>query len=339
MSTQVCERVCPYLNMHEPNKPLSIETAINPDTRLRKESSSGGVFFMLAQSTIHHGGVVFGARFDSRWEVEHGYTENKDGLSSFSGSKYVQSRIGDSYSQAEAFLKSGKQVLFSGTPCQIAGLHLYLQKDYDSLLSVAVACHSVPSPLVWREYLSGLGLKGIHGINFRDKRLGWEKYGLCILCDNRRMYFQRNDRNPFMQLFLHGLSTRPSCSNCPAKDGHCDADLLLGDCWGITQMLPSLPNDHLGISFVLCQTEKGRQAARNVGATGQVLSFDQIVAHNGGLTNNPVSSSLRPGFWAAFQAQKNKTQVIRQFAKPYIPGFGRRIKNFLVACSAKLIRI
>lgn len=325
----LCERVCPHLNKHESRMPLSIETAINPDAHIREESSSGGIFSLLAESTIRHGGIVFGARFNSLWEVEHGYTETQVGLASFRGSKYVQSRIGDSYSRVETFLKTGKEVLFSGTPCQITGLRLFLQKGYDNLLCVAIACHSVPSPLVWREYLSGLGLRGIQSINFRDKSLGWEKYGLCILYDNGRKYFQRNDRNPFMQLFLHGFSTRPSCSNCPAKDGRCEADLFLGDCWGVTQMLPSLPNDHQGISFVLCQTEKGRRAAQTVGATGAALSLNQVVAFNGGLTNNPVSPSLRPWFWADFQTKKNKIQVIRQFAKPYLPGLAHRIKSLL----------
>jgi hypothetical protein len=114
------------------------------------------VFTLLAEKMIEQKGVVFGARFDEDWEVVHDYVETKEALSVFRGSKYVQSRIGNTYQQAEQFLKSGRPVLFSGTPCQVAGLKLFLQKEYDNLLTVDFICHGVPSPKVWRKYLCEL---------------------------------------------------------------------------------------------------------------------------------------------------------------------------------------
>ena len=107
--------------------------------------------------------MVFGARFDARWEVVHDYTENVEGLSAFRGSKYVQSRIGDSFRQTECFLKTGRKVLFSGTPCQIAGLKLFLKKEYDNLLTVDFICHGVPSPGVWRKYLKEIAARRAAG--------------------------------------------------------------------------------------------------------------------------------------------------------------------------------
>lgn len=102
---------------------------------------------------IDEGGVVFGACFDSDWSVVHDFTETHEGLQAFRGSKYLQSRIGNTYRQAEVFLKAGRKVLFTGTPCQIAGLKKYLHKDYENLLAVDFVCHGVPSPLVWKKYL------------------------------------------------------------------------------------------------------------------------------------------------------------------------------------------
>lgn len=145
----LCEKVCPMLNPYKARKPLEVHAAINRDEQIRRESSSGGIFTLLAEQTIRKGGVVFGARFDGNWEVRHDWCENIEGLGQFRGSKYVQSRIGACYRQAEIFLKSGRSVLFSGTSCQIAGLHRFLGKSYDNLLSVDVICHGVPSPLVW----------------------------------------------------------------------------------------------------------------------------------------------------------------------------------------------
>ena len=110
-------------------------------------SSSGGVFSILAEQTIKQGGVVFGARFDENWEVKHDYTETIDGVSVFRGSKYVQSKTGDTFKQAEQFLKQNRKVLFSGTPCQIVALKRYLKKEYENLLLVDFICHGVPSPL------------------------------------------------------------------------------------------------------------------------------------------------------------------------------------------------
>ncbi len=211
----LCESVCPVIHRGVARDPLSVFAAKNPDWETRRQSSSGGVFTLLAERTIAAGGVVFGARFDDSWEVVHSYTETLDGLAAFRSSKYAQSHIGDSYRQAERFLRQGREVLFCGTPCQIAGLRRYLRKDYGNLLAVDFICHGVPSPGVFRrdwaeEMLEaggaptgetekhtvpssaspflpergslGRGIAGIRlrAVSFRDKRLGWKKYSLVL---------------------------------------------------------------------------------------------------------------------------------------------------------------
>lgn len=163
----LCEKVCPVINQGEAKQADKVYAAINPDDNIRLRSSSGGVFSMLAERIILENGVVFGARFDDNWEVIHDSCETIEGLAAFSGSKYVQSKIGNCFSRTEKYLKEGRKVLFSGTPCQIAGLHKFLRKDYDNLLTVDVVCHGVPSPAVWRAYLKELKTRpqGVVGKN------------------------------------------------------------------------------------------------------------------------------------------------------------------------------
>ena len=131
----LCEKVCPIINQAQPREPLETFAAKNPDDKVRMTSSSGGIFFALAKNIIEEGGVVFGAKFNENWEVVHDYAETLEGVKAFQGSKYVQSRIGDTFRQAEEFLKAGRKVMFTGTPCQIAALGLFLRKDFGLLHS------------------------------------------------------------------------------------------------------------------------------------------------------------------------------------------------------------
>lgn len=238
----LCEKVCPILNEGNKRKPLKVYAAINKDEKIRLESSSGGIFTLLAEQTIGEGGVVFGARFDENWQVRLDYTETIGGIAAFRGSKYVQSRTENTYQQTESFLKEGRKVLFTGTPCQIAGLKKFLRKEYDNLLAVDFVCHGVPSPKVWRRYLQKLlaskgekntvsfspnpssfseGYAPIAGISFRNKALGWKKYSFVLRRNlteataegeaNSVSFSAIHKENIFMRLFLSDVILRPSC--------------------------------------------------------------------------------------------------------------------------------
>ncbi len=161
----LCEKTCPVINQAESCKPIKVYAAKNNNEEIRLKSSSGGVFTLLAESIIKDGGVVFGVRFDSDWNAVHDYTESVEGLEVFRGSKYVQSDISDNFKKAKEFLKKGRKVLFSGTPCQIAGLKEFLRNDYDNLLTVDVVCHGVPSPAVWIAYIKSIARVSVHGKN------------------------------------------------------------------------------------------------------------------------------------------------------------------------------
>ena len=218
----LCERVCPELNIEVPTQPQHVYAAINVDTHIRLQSSSGGIFTPLASQIIASGGVIFGARFDSDWQVEISYTETIEGLQAFRGSKYVHARVGKSFSQCEQFLKQGRIVLFSATPCIISGLLHYLNKKYANLLTVDLACHGVPSSLIWQKYLeettaqravdgkstvlSSLNAKSsIKDIKFREKSKGWKKFRF-VLYSFRKSVFSsiqyRSNSSSFM-LYLY----------------------------------------------------------------------------------------------------------------------------------------
>lgn len=269
----LCEKVCPILNQDEERKPLQVYAAKHTDDEIRMKSSSGGIFTFLAEHIIDKGGVVFGARFNEKWEVVHGYTETKEGLAPFRGSKYVQSNIGNSYKQVEDFLKTGREVMFTGTPCQVAGLKKYLRKDYENLLTVDFVCHGVPSPMVWRKYLeeeiarqSDAGKNTVltsskvspvvTGVNFRDKSSGWTKYSFVLNFSKASAEGEQSTvlssvftDNAYMKAFLSNLSLRPSCYACSAKVGKSGSDVTIGDFWGMSNVI--LDENDYGVSLVL----------------------------------------------------------------------------------------
>ena len=255
----LCEKVCPVINQNEPREPLAIYAAKNINEEIRLKSSSGGIFTLLAEHVIAEGGVVFGARFNEDWEVIHDYTETIEGLEPFRGSKYVQSVIGDNFIKAKRFLTDGRKVLFSGTPCQIAGLKKYLRKEYTNLLTVDIICHGVPSSLVWRKYKNEIiklansceNLSDsimLNNVNFRDKKNGWKDYqctySVVNTFDNKKTNFTyEHFQDPYMRLFISNYSLRPSCYDCPSKAGKSGSNITLGDCWGIKRLIKSFDDD------------------------------------------------------------------------------------------------
>jgi len=291
----LCKKNCPAIMQIVPKKPLNVYAAKNHDEKIRYQSSSGGIFTLLAENTIKESGVVFGARFNEKWEVIHDYTETTEGLAAFRGSKYVQSVTGETYKQAKIFLEKGRGVLYSGVPCQIVGLKAFLGKDYDNLLTVDLVCSAVSSPLVWKKYINEIiekvvnpsslinGLDAILGINFRNKVSGWKNsiISISISPDSVYAHIQNTNRvdgctisrtsvnepyslittyneNIYMKGGFRKLYSRLSCYNCFSKPFKSDSDITIGDYWGIEKLLPEFDDD-TGISLVMVNTEKGKK--------------------------------------------------------------------------------
>lgn len=266
----LCEKVCPVINQYSPSTPSKIFGIKNKKERVRLQSSSGGIFTILAEKVLENGGVVFGARFNENWEVVHDFIDNKADISQFQGSKYVQSQISNSFKQVQIFLKQQKLVLFSGTPCQIAGLKRFLRKKYENLITVDFICHGVPSPKVWRLYLDEICNKifkcsksNIKSICFRNKTNGWRNFSLQIqfytpISYNGtiiREFRESNNDNLFMKGFLRDLYLRPSCHSCPTKAFKSGSDYTIADFWGIEKTHPDF-YDNIGISILFVNGEK-----------------------------------------------------------------------------------
>lgn len=293
----LCERVCPVLNQAEERPPLKVYAAKNKNEEELLASSSGGLFILFAKEIIRQGGIVFGAKFDSDWNVIHSYAETEDAVKVFMGSKYVQSRIGNTYKEAKDFLDAGKQVLFSGTSCQIAGLKRFLRKEYSNLLTVDVICHGVPSPKVWQMYLDEVKRNARQGensvssslthylserdtldktiqiksISFRDKRLGWKKYSFALTLAEATADGKQNtvslshiyNENPYIRLFLGDYILRPSCYCCSSKSGKSCSDVTIADYWKI-EKIDSTMYDEKGVGLLIVNTQKGLKLSENI---------------------------------------------------------------------------
>lgn len=304
----LCEKVCPVINQATINLPEKAYAVQNPNDEIRKVSSSGGIFTQLASQIIREGGVVFGARFDKDWNVVHDFTETIEGLQAFQGSKYVQSRIGNSYQTAEQYLKKGRKVMFTGTSCQIAGLKKFLRKEYENLLAVDLICHGVPSPLAWQKFLTDCldehktTRKNLLTFSFRDKQSGWKKYQSTytilkeIGVNNHTIsHSLKYEENSYMQAFLNDYTLRPSCYQCPAKSGKSCSNITLGDFWGINQMALELDDDK-GCSLLIIHHKSTEDWIQNELSLSNSFLLDDVVPYNPSL-KNPVKAHINRAYF------------------------------------------
>ncbi len=259
----LCRKACPVL--HKPPL-LAIQktySAFNRDEAVRRQSSSGGVFTALAQYILSQGGAVFGAAFDAEFQVCHICVDKPEELYKLRTSKYMQSRTNGTYRQALDILKENRPVLYTGTPCQIAGLRAFLKKDYEKLFTQSIICHGVPSHKIWDKYLAFVN-KGeeVRSVEFRNKESGWKRYRLKIDKDGG-CYRATAREDPYLQAFIKNLSLRPSCGACAFKSYEQPADITLADYWGVEQLEPELDDDK-GLSLLFIHSEKGSRLFEQV---------------------------------------------------------------------------
>lgn len=357
----LCEKVCPIINQSEAKMPMYVLAAKNNNLETRIASSSGGIFTLIAEKIISDGGVVFGARFNDNWEVVHDCSDTLLGLSAFRGSKYVQSRIEDSYLKAEKYLKAGRKVLFSGTPCQISGLKLFLRKEYYNLILVDFICHGVPSPGIWRRYLkenfvmpqcgrsceenivsSHYKTSPISYISFRDKSFGWKNFHFVVRSNSTLPHSSKNSviesechkENSFMKAFLTNLILRPSCYSCSFKGGKAGSDVTLADYWGI-QNVDSGFDDDLGVSAVLVNTAKGDELLRLIDCDKRESEYDAIIKYNEAIIKSPAKPKFRKRFMDLLELGKPVSDISAELTKKMKPNLVRRAINKLKKVLAK----
>lgn len=263
-----CNTACPYENLPEKNMGEHyVFGGYIKDLDVRDKSTSGGIFSALVDAWCDENYVIFGAEARGL-EIYHSYIDDKKEINKFRKSKYSQSHVGDSYLKARDFLKEGKTVLFSGTPCQIAALKNIIGKNIptDKLLTIEVVCEGFPSPLLLRKYEHHMNKeKGIKfdAIDYRYKDgAKWDYEVMSIeytTVDNHKKGIFKRDRwfNPFWIFWAARLMSRPSCVPCPFRTTDREADITLGDLWGAHLYCPELYGDNRGCSLAVCNSEKG----------------------------------------------------------------------------------
>jgi Formate hydrogenlyase subunit 6/NADH:ubiquinone oxidoreductase 23 kD subunit (chain I) len=313
---KLCINACPIINRNEKRIPCKSFALINKNDTIRLESSSGGAFSLLAERVLKENGVVFGARLNPNNEVVHDYIESIESLHYFRGSKYVQSRIDDTYKQAKSFLNNDRQVLFSGTPCQIAGLKQYLGKEYVNLLMVDFVCHGVPSPKVWKLYIDSLLIRQIFQISFRNKKHGWRRYSLYIKKskgDKVDELCEPLTENIYLKGFLSDLYLRPSCYKCKFRNFRSGSDMTIADFWGIERCLPEI-DDNKGVSAVLIHTNNLLTIDENV--ILREVTYEDVLISNQAILYSPMKHYNRSRFFLNIDSINIKENILRNISHP-----------------------
>ena len=326
----LCRKACPVLCPGDSRQPMSVFAAQAKDDGLRSESSSGGIFSLLARQTLAKGGIVYGAAVRlTDGKVVHQSAETEGELSALRGSKYVQSDVGDVYRQARRQVLAGRQVLFSGTPCQIAAFRRVVGRDYGNLLCVDVICHAVPSPLAWEKYLEkrlfvqnqGRDSARAEGpafrrISFRRKNCGWKRYSLSLRFANDREYLEDLQHDTFLRGFLSELYNRRSCHQCPVRGGRSGSDLTIGDYWRVWERFPELDDDK-GTSVVLVNTRKGATAFATLATEVDVKpsDFADVIRTNPALVRSAPAHPKREQFFRLLRAGKDFDGLVRKLLK------------------------
>lgn len=309
-----CISICPTINHKLSNNDESVDVyvAYNTDEKIRVRSSSGGVFTLIAENILNDGGIVYGVAFDDQWNVVHRRVDNINDLDLLRGSKYVQSNLCDAYSRCVYDLKSGKKVLFSGTPCQITGLYSFLGKPYNNLFTVDIICHGVPSPLVWRKYLSErFEVSNIKSINFRSKTNGWSNFSVKIEQRNKLNYEIKANKDVFMKGFLDNLYLRASCHNCRFKSVGRFSDITLADAWGVEEFKPELYCS-TGTSMVLIQSERGKKLLNDISKYLEIskVPVSVVMKYNSAVNKSVLKHKNREVFFSKLNDCESVCKII-----------------------------
>ncbi len=346
----ICQEICPvykstisanHTSNPDEEKVPTVFAAWHLDDRVRKDSSSGGVFTALAEEVLSKKGVVVGAAFDETYTLRHILIDNNDGLEKLRGSKYLQSEIRPTlYKRIKEILEQNRILLFSGTPCQVAGLRSFLHKSYDNLICCDVACHGVPSPKVFDAYKKMLEKQNkakVMRIAFRRKDSGWKKYSVLLSFDNNTEYRSIYNEDPFMLGFLRNIYLRPSCYICQFARIDRPGDITLADFWGVGQKYPQYDKDDKGTSLILVNSSKGNLWFNQIKKSLflGIADIDTAVGGNPILSQPSVRAQARDTFFRDL-GQISFEKIIRKYQlyaptllQKYSRAIKRRIKRII----------
>lgn len=340
----LCYSVCPQNKEIQNRHETTICYAVMAKDEVRKNSASGGVFAAIAKEYINNGGYVCGAAFSDDFKhVNHIIINKLNDLIRLQNSKYVQSNIGNTFIQIKQLLEDGKRVLFSGTPCQVAGLNNYLGLKYDNLLTIDIVCHGIPSPLVWEKYLAEISKdQKIKSVSFRNKSYGWHNSYFLEIQTDKKFFKDKSDKNLYYRTFFDHLLINESCYSCKYTNLTREGDLTLGDFWGIENYDTKL-DDNKGTSLVLVNTDKGRNILDNCKSkflAVKDLPIQHAIKHNPRLHSSSDKNYCSKEFINNLQ-DENIVKNIKQNLCPKYEGIIRNfwfINNFGATLSAYAIQ-
>ena len=340
-----CVKVCPIIEKPELSFPTQGYAAYLKERNTLRGSSSGGIFVAVAQEILDRGGAVFGCAETTPGEPAHIVIGSREELPLLQGSKYTQSNMTGVYTQVKDLLSTGIPVLFSGTPCQVAGL-LKLTGRKENLYTLDIICHGVPSRKLYKAYLTWLEKKTgktVKQFLFRSKeKHDWSLTYRAELQKGDRVYTQERiaTRSPYYSHFLKGMTYRESCYVCPYAQSNRPGDITLGDFWGIERVLPDFYNPD-GMSAVLINTEKGNAlwSAISPNVVAESVDTALIIQNNGQLKaptkRSPARDSIYDllsdrGYDGVAKTYRNKKEILIDTIKDLVPNRVRQnIKNLL----------
>ena len=328
----LCVKICPYDTAAPMHKPLKAYAMQYKNEERLMNSSSGAAFPALADYILAHGGYVAGCIFNEKIEAVHVLTNKIDVVKKMSGSKYVQSDLGNIYPEIKKVLLSDKFVLFSGTPCQVAGLLNYLRKPHEKLITVDLICHGVPSPSLLQDYIHSTYKGKLVDLKFRNKKMnGWCSQGSAVVCmSNGKTMIKKTSPyiDSYYYYYLQNNVSRMCCYECSFSTKDRVSDITIGDYWNVKEVFPSIEEKN-GVSAILINTEKGERIYRAI--KDSLISYESkiedVVARNGNLQSpceKPEQRSYiykkikEKGYSVAAKEECNYQYVI-PFMKSLIP--------------------
>lgn len=327
-SCKKCITLCPADNPFREIVPKAVYGVRAKDEEVVFRSSSGGMFGTFASQIIESGGVVFGVGFDENLNVVHKGAKSIYELYELMGSKYVQSNVKDTYKEVKEYLANDVQVLFTGTPCQCAGLRKFLQKEYENLLIVDFVCHGVPSPELFRNYLQYMGKDDkIAKVCFRDKAVDKKKgHSISIEYENADDYRVPVIDDPYMLAFLQNISLRKSCYNCRFRKFRSSSDVTIGDFWGIDKT-DSFLSEKDGVSLCTLNTEKGQSFFNSIAdkTDFDLRTFDEALKENRSLVTSVSYNPLRD----KYLKDMNKLNIKKLNDKYCSNSFFAKLRRFM----------
>ena len=311
----LCQKICPFQDEYRINSNFEqpkIYAAKHRDDDVRINSSSGGMFTAISDYILGSDGVIYGAAFDEQFKVCHQKAVNEQERNKIRGSKYVQSDLNGIFSEIKVELKKGRKVLFTGTPCQNAGLHAYLNKSYEHLYLCDIVCHGTPSPLIWKEHIDFMAKrynKKIIAYNFRSK---WRGRNVTIIFDDGSLRYNSSDLLTFSNIFYSCLAHRPSCYHCRFSNFHRPSDITIADFWGIEKSMPDF-EDNKGVSLVLVNSSKGKELFEKISQTLYFEESNTIDCLQQNLHSPTKEPAQRYQFWHDYW-DKGFEYVLKKYA-------------------------